>query len=337
MIFSCCIAINEEIKLKKMKTKAVDTDGLPARGFAPTTYLSNTFISGSIVALVTPMQEADPHPIDFNAFKRLLDWHIESGTDAAVIAGTTGESATLSLEEHCELIKYAVDCSRGKGIKIIAGAGGNSTSEAVELTRLAKQFGVDASLQVVPYYNKPTQEGIFLHFKKIAESVDLPMIIYNVPGRTVVDASNETVIKLSEIPNIIGIKDATGDLDRGRHLISSIKKDFAVYSGDDATACELMLSGGKGNISVTANLMPVEIKKLCDMALSGNFDSARLIQKNLMPLHRALFLEANPIPCKFALASMDKIKDVLRLPLTSLSLPFRSIVTDALHHVRSVF
>lgn len=320
-----------------MKTTAVNTGGLPAKGFASNTYLGDAVISGSIVALVTPMKEVDPYPINFDEFARLLDWHIASGTDAAVIAGTTGESATLSLDEHCELIKYAVEYCKGKDIKIIAGAGGNSTSEAIELTTLAKKFGADASLQVVPYYNKPTQEGIFLHFKKIAESVDLPMIIYNVPGRTVADASNNTVIKLSEIPNIVGIKDATGDINRGKQLISSTKKSFAVYSGDDATACELMLSGGMGNISVTANVMPVEIKKLCSAALSGDFELARLTQNHLMPLHRALFLEANPIPCKFALSTMHKIKNVLRLPLTPLSTCFCSEIDHAIQEVHRFF
>lgn len=321
-----------------MKTIAIDTGELIEKNAILTTCSNDTLISGSIVALVTPMKDTYPHPIDFDAFKKLLDWHLVSGTDAMVIAGTTGESATLSLEEHCDLIKCAVDYTRGKNVKIIAGAGGNSTSEAVELTEHAKKLGADASLQVVPYYNKPTQEGIFQHFKKIAESVDLPMIIYNVPSRTVVDVSNDIVVKLSYISNIIGIKDATGDIDRGKYLINAtIGNNFFVYSGDDATACELMLNGGRGNISVTANVLPRQMKKLCDAALNRNFEYAYAIQRHLMPLHRALFLEANPIPCKFALTTMSKIQNILRLPLTPLSTHLHSIVNDALAETSQPF
>ena len=276
-------------------------------------------ISGSLVAIVTPMH-ADGS-LDLPGLRQLIDWHIEQGTDGIVIVGTTGESATVSVEEHCELIKVTVEHT-AKRIPIIAGTGGNSTSEAIELTEYAKKVGADASLQVVPYYNKPTQEGMYQHFKTIAEKVDLPVILYNVPGRTVADMATETTIRLAKVPGIVGIKDATGNLDRGIQLIAGLEeagcKDFAVYSGDDPTALLLMMMGGRGNISVTANVAPKLMHELCVAAMAGDVARAKEIQFKLLPVHKAMFVEANPIPVKWALTAMGKMKPGIRLPLTTL-------------------
>lgn len=273
-------------------------------------------IQGSIVALVTPMTEEGT--IDWPALDKLLGLHIEQGTGAIVAVGTTGESATLDFDEHEAVIKRVVDTVAGK-IPVIAGTGANSTSEALYLTQKAKDLGADACLLVTPYYNKPTQEGLWLHFRKIAESVDIPQILYNVPGRTACDMSNETALRLAEIPNVIGIKDATGDLARGRELIARAPQHFAIYSGDDLTAIELMLSGARGNISVTANVAIRQMAQACQAALQGNAGHARTLQDAMMPLHRALFIESNPIPVKWALHEMGLIGRGIRLPLTPLS------------------
>ena len=277
-------------------------------------------ITGSLVAIVTPMK-ADGS-LDLPALRQLIDWHIAEGTDGIVIVGTTGESPTVSVEEHCELIKVAVEHT-AKRIPIIAGTGGNSTSEAIELTEFAKKVGADASLQVVPYYNKPTQEGMYLHFKTIAEKVDLPVILYNVPGRTVADMSNETIIRLAKVPGVVGVKDATGNLERGMQLLAGLKaascNDFAVYSGDDLTALLLMLMGGHGNISVTANVAPKLMHELCVAAMSGDVAKAKDIQYQLLAVHKSMFIEANPIPVKWALYAMGMMADGIRLPLTTLT------------------
>ncbi|MBK8973575.1 MAG: 4-hydroxy-tetrahydrodipicolinate synthase [Hahellaceae bacterium] len=273
-------------------------------------------IQGSIVALVTPMTEEGT--IDWPALDKLLGLHIELGTGAIVAVGTTGESATLDFDEHEAVIKRVVDTVAGK-IPVIAGTGANSTSEALYLTQKAKDLGADACLLVTPYYNKPTQEGLWLHFRKIAESVEIPQILYNVPGRTACDMSNETALRLAEIPNVIGIKDATGDLARGRELIARAPQHFAIYSGDDLTAIELMLSGARGNISVTANVAIRQMAQACQAALQGNAGHARTLQDAMMPLHRALFIESNPIPVKWALHEMGLIGRGIRLPLTPLS------------------
>ncbi len=288
-------------------------------------------ISGSLVAIVTPMH-ADGR-LDLPGLRQLIDWHIAEGTDGIVIVGTTGESPTVSVEEHCELIKVTVDHA-AKRIPIIAGTGGNSTSEAIELTEYAKKVGADASLQVVPYYNKPTQEGMYQHFKTIAEKVDLPVILYNVPGRTVADMANETTIRLAKVPGIVGIKDATGNLERGTQLIAGLKaaacENFAVYSGDDPTALLLMMMGGKGNISVTANVAPKLMHELCVAAMAGDVARARDIQYKLLPVHKAMFIEANPIPVKWALHAMGKMESGIRLPLTTLAASAQEQVKQAL-------
>jgi 4-hydroxy-tetrahydrodipicolinate synthase len=288
-------------------------------------------IQGSLVAIVTPMH-ADGR-LDIPALRQLIDWHIAEGTDGIVIVGTTGESPTVSVEEHCELIKVTVEHTN-KRIPIIAGTGGNSTSEAIELTEFAKKVGADASLQVVPYYNKPTQEGMYQHFKTIAERVDLPVILYNVPGRTVADMHNDTVVRLAQVPGITGIKDATGNLERGTQLIAALKaagkSDFAVYSGDDPTALLLMFMGGRGNISVTANVAPKLMHELCVAAMAGDVAKAREIQYKLLPVHKAMFMEANPIPVKWALHAMGKMDIGIRLPLTPLTEPVQAIVREAL-------
>lgn len=275
-----------------------------------------TMITGSIVAIVTPMH-ADGS-LDLDGMRRLVDFHVQEGTDAIVVVGTTGESPTVSVEEHHTLIKVTVDHAAGR-IPVIAGAGANSTAEAIEMTRFAKQAGADAVLSVVPYYNKPTQEGLYRHFKAIAEAVDVPVILYNVPGRTVADLSNETALRLAQIPNIVGIKDATGNIDRGNELIARAPQDFAVYSGDDASACSLLLNGGKGNISVVANVAPRLMHEMCAAALAGDLAKAREIHFRLLPLHRQLFCEANPIPVKWACQQLGLIGEGIRLPLTPLS------------------
>ncbi|MBM5459848.1 4-hydroxy-tetrahydrodipicolinate synthase [Pseudomonas sp. P66] len=273
-------------------------------------------IAGSMVALVTPMDAQGR--LDWDSLGKLVDFHLEKGTHAIVAVGTTGESATLDVEEHIQVIEFVVKRVAGR-IPVIAGTGANSTSEAVHLTRNAKKAGADACLLVVPYYNKPTQEGLYLHFKHIAEAVDIPQILYNVPGRTSCDMQAETVIRLSSVPNIIGIKEATGDLKRAKAIIDGVSKDFIVLSGDDPTAVELILLGGKGNISVTANVAPREMADLCEAALEGNAEKARAINEKLMPLHKDLFCEANPIPVKWALVEMGLMQKGIRLPLTWLS------------------
>jgi 4-hydroxy-tetrahydrodipicolinate synthase len=274
-----------------------------------------TMIQGSIVAIVTPMFEDGS--LDFQSLKALLDWHIAEGTDAIVIVGTTGESPTVTVEEHCELIKVAIEHVAGR-IPVIAGTGGNSTSEAIELTAYAKQAGADASLQVVPYYNRPTQEGMVQHFTRIAEAVDLPVILYNVPGRTVADMSNDTIVRLSSVPGIVGVKDATGNIARGTELLRAVPKSFAVYSGDDATAMALMFCGGKGNISVTANVAPRAMHELCVAAMAGRVAEAVAINDKLIPLHNRLFVEPNPVPVKWALQQMGRMQGGIRLPLVPL-------------------
>ncbi len=273
-------------------------------------------IAGSMVALVTPMDAQGQ--LDWDSLSKLVDFHLQEGTNAIVAVGTTGESATLDVKEHVEVIRRVVDQVNGR-IPVIAGTGGNSTRESVELTSAAKGVGADACLLVTPYYNKPTQEGLYQHFRHIAEAVAIPQILYNVPGRTVCDMLPETVERLSKISNIIGIKEATGDLQRGQEVLDRVSKDFLVYSGDDATAVELMLMGGKGNISVTANVSPRAMADLCAAAMAGDAAAARAINDKLMPLHKALFIESNPIPVKFALHEMGLIPDGIRLPLTWLS------------------
>jgi 4-hydroxy-tetrahydrodipicolinate synthase len=273
-------------------------------------------IKGSIVAIVTPMHEDGS--LDLPSFRALIDFHIEQGTDAIVVVGTTGESPTVSLEEHELLIAEAVRHT-SRRIPVIAGTGANSTREAIELASFAKRAGADASLSVVPYYNKPTQEGLYLHFKAIAEAVDMPHILYNVPGRTVADMNNDTVLRLAQIPNIVGIKDATGGIERGSDLLQRAPEDFAIYSGDDASTLALMLLGAQGTISVTANVAPGLMHEMCMAALAGDVERAREINFRLLGLHRSLFVEANPIPVKWAVSRMGLMKNILRLPLTPLS------------------
>ncbi len=285
-------------------------------------------ITGSIVALVTPMSPAS-QTVDFDALGRLVEWHIEQGSAALVAVGTTGESPTLAVDEHLAVIRFCVDQAAGR-IPIIAGTGANSTTEAVELTAGAAAAGADACLLVTPYYNRPTQEGLYLHHQAIAAAVAIPQILYNVPSRTACDLQPETVLRLAEVPNIIGIKEATGDLERARRLIAAAPPEFAVYSGDDATAMELMLLGGKGNVSVTANVVPGLMAELCAAALAGDRGRAESVNARLAPLNRALFLEANPIPVKWALARMGRIADAIRLPLTPLSEGLHAAVYAAL-------
>jgi 4-hydroxy-tetrahydrodipicolinate synthase len=284
-------------------------------------------ITGSIVAIVSPMFEDGS--LDFDCYRRLIDWHIEQGTDSIVVVGTTGESPTVNVEEHGELIRVAVEQVDGR-IPVVAGTGGNSTTEAIELTEYARKVGATASLQVVPYYNKPTQEGIYLHMRQVAEAVDLPLILYNVPSRTVADMSHATVVRLSLVDGIVGIKDATGNLERGAWLIRDTSPNFAVYSGDDPTAVNLMLMGGKGNISVTANVAPKLMHDLCLSAMSGDAKTAHRLNLALLDLHQALFVQANPIPVKYALSKMGKIAPGLRLPLTRLESGFQQTVDIAL-------
>ncbi|AIS15903.1 dihydrodipicolinate synthase [Pseudomonas rhizosphaerae] len=273
-------------------------------------------IAGSMVALVTPMDAQGR--LDWDSLSKLVDFHLQEGTHAIVAVGTTGESATLDYEEHIKVIEHVVKQVNGR-IPVIAGTGANSTREAVELTRNAKRAGADACLLVTPYYNKPTQEGLYQHFKHVAETVDIPQILYNVPGRTACDMLADTVVRLSKVPNIIGIKEATGNLERAKDIISRVDSDFLVLSGDDPTAVELILLGGKGNISVTANVAPRAMADLCNAALNGDAELARAINDKLMPLHKNLFQEANPIPVKWALHEMGLMPEGIRLPLTWLS------------------
>jgi len=284
-------------------------------------------ITGSMVAIVTPMCEDGS--LDIDAFRRLIDFHIGQGTDGIVVVGTTGESPTVDLEEHELLIAEAVRHAEGR-IPVIAGTGANSTREAIELAAFSKKSGADASLSVVPYYNKPTQEGLYQHFKAIAEAVDMPHILYNVPGRTVADLSNDTALRLAQIPNIVGIKDATGNIERGSDLLMRAPDDFAVYSGDDASTLALMLLGAQGSISVTANVAPRLMHEMCMAASSGELAKAREINFRLLGLHRSLFVEANPIPVKWAVARMGHIKNILRLPLTTLSQSSYAVVEAAM-------
>jgi 4-hydroxy-tetrahydrodipicolinate synthase len=284
-------------------------------------------IKGSIVAIVTPMQEDGS--LDLAAFRVLIDFHIAEGTDAIVVVGTTGESPTVNVEEHELLIAEAVKHVAGR-IPVIAGTGANSTKEAIELATFSKKAGADASLSVVPYYNKPTQEGLYQHFKAIAEAVDMQHILYNVPGRTGADVSNDTVLRLAQIRNIVGIKDATGGIERGSDLLQRAPKDFAIYSGDDASSLALMLLGAHGTISVTANVAPGLMHEMCMAALGGEVVKAREINFRLLGLHRHLFVEANPIPVKWAVARMGKMKNNLRLPLTPLSAGVQPLVEAAM-------
>jgi len=282
---------------------------------------------GSMVALVTPMNSDGD--VDFDSLRSLIEWHIAEGTNAIVAVGTTGESATLDEKEHCEVIRQVVQVVGGR-IPVIAGTGANSTTEAISLTRCAKAVGADAALLVTPYYNKPTQEGLYLHYKAVAEAVDIPQVLYNVPGRTACDMLPETVARLSEIPNIVGIKEATGDLSRLHKIRELCGEGFDIFSGDDATGCEFMLSGGNGVISVTNNVAPGAMRKMCDLALAGNRQEAENIDAQLSGLHEKLFLEANPIPVKWALAEMDKIPEGIRLPLTWLSEEFHAPLKQAM-------
>jgi 4-hydroxy-tetrahydrodipicolinate synthase len=284
-------------------------------------------LSGSIVAIVSPMHEDGS--LDLAAFRKLIDWHIAEGTDGIVVVGTTGESPTVDFDEHHLLIKTAVEYGNRR-VPIIAGTGANSTREAIELAAYAKQIGADMSLSVVPYYNKPTQEGLYRHFRAIAEAVDIPTIVYNVPGRTVADLSNETMLRLAQIPNIVGIKDATGNLERGSDLLRQVPAGFSVYSGDDATGLALMLLGGQGVISVTANVAPRLMHEMCVAALKPDPVRARELNNRLLGLHRQLFVEANPIPVKWALVQMKQIDEGIRLPLTSLTDGFHERVRAAM-------
>ena len=290
-------------------------------------------IAGSIVALVTPMTEDGA--VDYIALARLVEWHIEAGTSAIVAVGTTGESATLNVDEHCDVIASVIKAAAGK-VPVIAGTGANSTSEAIELTGVAKRIGADACLTVTPYYNKPTQRGLYLHHKAIAEAVDIPNILYNVPGRTAVDMLPETTAQLAEIDNIVGIKDATGDLRRGAELLQRCGQQIAIYSGDDATAVELILLGGAGNISVTANVLPKTIAVLCALASAARhggdaeLQRVRAQDRALQPLHNAMFVEANPIPVKWALQRMGVIGSGIRLPLTPLAEQYHAQLEHAL-------
>src|SRR6185369_9014848 len=284
-------------------------------------------ISGSIVALVTPM--LDDGSVDYPTLRKLIDWHIAEGTDCIGVVGTTGESPTVSVEEHHEIIRVAVEQARGR-VPIMAGCGANATREAISLAKFAKDVGADCQLQVVPYYNKPTQQGLYEHFKAIAEAVDLPTILYNVPGRTVADMQHETVLRLAQVPGIVGIKEATGNIERAQWLIREVPKGFSVYSGDDGTAVALMLCGGQGNVSVTANIAPRLMHQLCVAAVAGDARGAMEIQRRLMPVHKQLFVEANPIPVKWAMARMGLCGGALRLPMTPLSPANEAVVEAAL-------
>ena len=284
-------------------------------------------IRASIVALITPMHEDGS--IDYPALRRLIDWHIAQGTDCIGVVGTTGESPTVSVEEHCEIIRVSVEQAAGR-VPIMAGCGANSTAEAIELTRFAKQVGADCQLQVVPYYNKPTQEGQYQHFRTIAEAVDLPMVLYNVPGRTVADLQHDTVMRLAQIDSIIGIKEATGNIERAQWLIHEAPKGFSIYSGDDGTAMALMLCGGHGNVSVTANIAPKLMHEMCVAAIAGHAQQAMAIQRQLLSLHKNMFTESNPIPVKWAAHRMGLSGPTLRLPMTPLSSHLQPALENAM-------
>ncbi|EUJ11392.1 dihydrodipicolinate synthase [Methylophilaceae bacterium 11] len=283
--------------------------------------------TGSLVAIVTPMHENGD--LDLVALKKLIDFHVDAGTDGIVIVGTTGESPTVDVEEHCLLIKTTVEHVAGR-IPVIAGTGANSTSEAIALTRKAKALGADACLLVAPYYNKPSQEGLYQHFAAVAQAVDIPQILYNVPGRTGCDIQNDTVVRLSAIQNIVGIKDATGGIERGTDLLLKVPADFVVYSGDDATSLSLLLLGARGVISVTANVAPALMHDMCVKAMAGDVTAARQINAKLFALHQKLFVEANPIPVKWVLQQMGHIQTGIRLPLVNLSPQYHAILRDAM-------
>ncbi|MEO6032582.1 MAG: 4-hydroxy-tetrahydrodipicolinate synthase [Burkholderiaceae bacterium] len=284
-------------------------------------------IVGSIVALVTPMHEDGS--IDYGALRRLVDWHVAEGTDCIAVVGTTGESPTVTVEEHCEVIRVAAEHAKGR-VPIMAGTGGNSTAEAIELSRYALKVGADCALSVVPYYNKPSQEGIYQHFKAIAEAVDIPMVLYNVPSRTVADLQVPTALRLAQVPGIIGVKEASGLIDRAAWLIKLAPKGFSIYSGDDGTAIALMLLGGHGNISVTANLAPRAMHELCAAALAGRAREATAIHLKLLALHEHLFIEPSPAPTKWAMARLGLCGEALRLPITPLTPAGQAVVEQAL-------
>ena len=284
-------------------------------------------ITGSIVALVTPMHEDGS--IDSDALRRLIDWHIGEGTQCIGVVGTTGESPTVSVEEHCEVIRVAVEHAKGR-VPIMAGAGGNSTAEAIELSRFALKVGADCTLSVVPYYNRPSQEGIYRHFRAIAEAVDVPMVLYNVPGRTVADMQGETTLRLAQVPGIVGIKDATSDIERAAWLIRGAPEGFSIYSGDDGTAVALMLLGGHGHVSVTANVAPRAMQALCAAALAGHAREAARLQLQLLPLHQALFVEPSPAATKWALEQLGRCGPGIRLPIVPLSSAGQTVVLAAM-------
>ena len=289
-------------------------------------------ITGSIVALVTPMH--DDGSVDYPTLRKLIDWHITEGTDCIGVVGTTGESPTVSVEEHCEIIRVSVEQAKTHGDKrvpIMAGCGANSTAEAIELAKFARSVGADCQLQVVPYYNKPTQEGQYQHFKAIAEATgDLPVVLYNVPGRSVADMAHATVLRLAQVPGIVGIKEATGNIERAQWLIKEAPKGFSIYSGDDATSVALMLCGGQGNISVSANIAPRLMHEMCMAAVAGDTAKAMAIHLQLLPIHKHLFVEANPIPVKWAMARMGLCGPALRLPMTQLEAANAPVVEAAL-------
>jgi 4-hydroxy-tetrahydrodipicolinate synthase len=284
-------------------------------------------IKGSLVAIVTPMLEDGS--LDLPGLRSLIDFHLHEGTNGIVIVGTTGESPTVNFEEHCLLIRTAVEHVAGR-VPVVAGTGANSTREAIELSAYAKQAGADAGLSVVPYYNKPTQEGLYRHFRAIAEAVDLPQILYNVPGRTVADMQNDTTVRLAQVPNIVGIKDATGNMERGAELLRRVPKNFGVYSGDDGTGLALLMLGAHGVISVTANVVPRLMQEMCAAVFAGDFGMARVRNNNMLGLHRHLFVEANPIPVKWVLQQMDLIGEGIRLPMTPLSSSFHDLLRGAM-------
>lgn len=284
-------------------------------------------IVGSIVALVTPMHEDGS--IDYETLRKLIDWHVAEGTDCIGVVGTTGESPTVSIEEHCEIIRVSVEHAAGR-VPIMAGAGGNATAEAIELSRYAQKVGAACSLQVVPYYNKPSQEGIYRHFMAIAEAVDMPHVLYNVPGRTVADVQHDTVMRLASVPNIVGIKEATGNIERAAWLIKHAPQGFSIYSGDDGTAVALMLLGGHGNVSVTANVAPRQMHEMCMAAIDGDVKRATALHMQLLALHKQLFCEPSPAPAKWAMAQLGRCGEAVRLPILPLTEAGRASVGQAL-------